>query len=67
MCGIVGGVTSSNIATLLLKGLNMLEYRGYDSAGLIVLSNNGFNRERSVGKVKNLENNLKLRKHPISH
>ena len=65
MCGIVGGITSSNITPLLLKGLNMLEYRGYDSAGLIVLSNKGFNRARSVGKVKNLENNLKLRKHPI--
>jgi glutamine---fructose-6-phosphate transaminase (isomerizing) len=65
MCGIVGGVSSTNITPLLLEGLNMLEYRGYDSAGLIVLSNNSFNRARSVGKVKNLEDSLKLRKHPI--
>ncbi|MDA7438024.1 glutamine--fructose-6-phosphate transaminase (isomerizing) [Candidatus Pseudothioglobus singularis] len=65
MCGIIGGVTNTNITPLLLEGLNMLEYRGYDSAGLIVLSNNSFNRARSVGKVKNLEDSLKLRKHPI--
>ena len=37
MCGIVGGVTNSNITPLLLEGLNRLEYRGYDSSGLIVL------------------------------
>jgi glutamine---fructose-6-phosphate transaminase (isomerizing) len=62
MCGIVGGVTNSNITPLLLEGLNRLEYRGYDSSGLIVLSSqNTFNRARSVGKVKNLEKNLKER------
>ena len=44
MCGIVGGVTNSNITPLLLEGLNRLEYRGYDSSGLIVLSKeNAFN------------------------
>jgi glutamine---fructose-6-phosphate transaminase (isomerizing) len=59
MCGIVGGVTNSNITPLLIEGLNRLEYRGYDSSGLIVLSeNNTFNRARSVGKVNNLEKNL---------
>jgi len=62
MCGIVGGVTNKDITALLLEGLNCLEYRGYDSSGLIVLSkNNTFNRARSVGKVKNLEDNLKTR------
>ena len=66
MCGIVGGVTNKNITPLLLEGLNLLEYRGYDSSGLIVLSkNNTFNRARSVGKVKNLEVSLKKRKHAI--
>ena len=64
MCGIVGGVTNTNIIPLLLKGLNCLEYRGYDSSGLIVLSkDNSFDRARSVGKVKNLEESLKARKH----
>ena len=62
MCGIVGGVTNTDITTLLLEGLDRLEYRGYDSSGLIVLSkNNTFNRARSVGKVKNLKDNLKAR------
>ena len=67
MCGIVGGVTNTNIIPLLLKGLNCLEYRGYDSSGLIVLSkDNSFNLAKSVGKVKNLEKILKDRKHEIS-
>ena len=66
MCGIVGGVTNNDITALLLEGLNRLEYRGYDSSGLIVLSkNNTFDRARSVGKVKNLEDNLKVRKQKI--
>ena len=67
MCGIVGGVTNSNITPLLIKGLNKLEYRGYDSSGLIVLSNqNTFDRARSVGKVKNLEKNLNYRTKKIT-
>ena len=66
MCGIVGGVTNSNITPLLLEGLNRLEYRGYDSSGLIVLSEkNTFNRARSAGKVKNLEKNLNERNNKI--
>jgi glutamine---fructose-6-phosphate transaminase (isomerizing) len=66
MCGIVGGVTNSNIIPLLLQGLNRLEYRGYDSSGLIVLSGqNTFQRARSVGKVKNLEKNLNERGNKI--
>ena len=67
MCGIVGGVTNKDITALLLEGLNRLEYRGYDSSGLIVLSkNNTFDRARSVGKVENLEDNLKARDDKIS-
>ena len=63
MCGIVGGVTNSNITPLLIKGLHKLEYRGYDSSGLIVLSKeNTFDRARSVGKVINLEKYLNDRK-----
>jgi len=62
MCGIVGGVTNKDITALILEGINRLEYRGYDSSGLIVLSkNNTFDRVRSVGKVKNLEDKLKAR------
>ena len=62
MCGIVGGVTNKDITSLLLEGLNRLEYRGYDSSGLTVLSkNNTFDRARSVGKVINLKDNLQSR------
>ena len=66
MCGIVGGVTNRDITPLLLDGLKRLEYRGYDSSGLLVLSNNNsFLRARSVGKVHNLEKNLNSRKKRI--
>ena len=55
MCGIVCCVSDKNITPLLLEGLNRLEYRGYDSSGLIVLSQqNSFDLARSVGKVSNL-------------
>jgi len=67
MCGIVSGVTNRNITPLLLNGLKRLEYRGYDSSGLLVLSNNNsFLRARSVGKVHNLEKNLNSRKKRIN-
>jgi len=60
MCGIVGGITNTDITPLLLDGLNRLEYRGYDSSGLVILSkNNKLVRQRAVGKVFNLENKLK--------
>ena len=66
MCGIIGGVTNSNITPLLIEGLNKLEYRGYDSSGLIVLTDDkNFDRARSVGKVKNLEKKLNKRSKKI--
>ena len=66
MCGIVGGVTNCDITPLLLDGLKRLEYRGYDSSGLVVLSKkNSLNRARSVGKVNNLVENLTTRKNKI--
>ena len=37
MCGIVGGICNNNITPVLLEGLKRLEYRGYDSAGMVVL------------------------------
>jgi len=61
MCGIVGGITSKNITPLLMDGLKRLEYRGYDSSGLVILSqDNKLVRKRAAGKVKNLENKLNL-------
>ena len=63
MCGIVGGIANKDITDLLLEGLNRLEYRGYDSSGLVVLSkDNKLIRQRAIGKVCNLENKLKTNK-----
>jgi glutamine---fructose-6-phosphate transaminase (isomerizing) len=51
MCGIVGAVTSRNVVATLIEGLSRLEYRGYDSAGVAVLSGNKIERVRAVGRV----------------
>ena len=53
MCGIVGAVAQRNVVPILLEGLRRLEYRGYDSAGLVTI-NGGLNRVRSVGRVASL-------------
>jgi len=58
MCGIVGGVCKKNIAPFLIKGLKHLEYRGYDSAGIVVNHSNKLQRFRATGKVSNLEKKI---------
>ena len=66
MCGIVGGVTNTDITPLLLDSLKRLEYRGYDSSGLVLLTkNNKLTLKRAVGKVINLEKKIKLKKNKI--
>lgn len=54
MCGIVGYIGNSDIKKILLDGLAELEYRGYDSAGIAVSTENGINDFKAVGKLKNL-------------
>ncbi|MBS0587470.1 MAG: glutamine--fructose-6-phosphate transaminase (isomerizing) [Proteobacteria bacterium] len=54
MCGIVGAVANDNVVPVLLDGLLHLEYRGYDSAGLVVTCN-GLNRLRTTGRVTELQ------------
>ncbi|MBT6244235.1 MAG: glutamine--fructose-6-phosphate transaminase (isomerizing) [Gammaproteobacteria bacterium] len=55
MCGIVGAATQRNVLDILLEGLQRLEYRGYDSAGLSLLDAKGsLIRFRSCGKVRAL-------------
>ena len=51
MCGIVGGIAERNLAQVLVEGLKRLEYRGYDSAGLVLVDQQRLIRERQVGKV----------------
>jgi glucosamine--fructose-6-phosphate aminotransferase (isomerizing) len=54
MCGIVGAVARRNVVPILLNGLSRLEYRGYDSAGLVVVSDGKLDRVRSTGRVAEL-------------
>jgi glucosamine--fructose-6-phosphate aminotransferase (isomerizing) len=58
MCGIVGVVAERNSVPILMEGLRRLEYRGYDSAGIAVLENGRVARQRTVGKVKALQEAL---------
>jgi len=62
MCGIVGAIAERNVVPILLEGLRRLEYRGYDSAGIAVLTgNNGIERNRAEGKVQRLAESLEQR------
>jgi glucosamine--fructose-6-phosphate aminotransferase (isomerizing) len=54
MCGIVGAIAQRNVVPILLQGLQRLEYRGYDSAGLVVVNNHKLERARSTGRVADL-------------
>ncbi|MGC2458043.1 MAG: glutamine--fructose-6-phosphate transaminase (isomerizing) [Gallionellaceae bacterium] len=54
MCGIVGAIAQRNVVPILLQGLQRLEYRGYDSAGLVVVNHNRLERVRSTGRVAEL-------------
>jgi glucosamine--fructose-6-phosphate aminotransferase (isomerizing) len=57
MCGIIGyvGPNGTDVTTILLEGLSKLEYRGYDSAGIAVLTSNGtLELRRRAGKISNL-------------
>ena len=55
MCGIVGAVADREVGPILIAGLQALEYRGYDSAGLAVLQDQTLLRRRTKGKVRELE------------
>jgi glucosamine--fructose-6-phosphate aminotransferase (isomerizing) len=64
MCGIVGYIGSRNATPIIIDGLQRLEYRGYDSAGIAVLNDSGIEIRRDVGKLVNLRN--KVGENPIS-
>lgn len=61
MCGIVGAVAQRDVVEILLEGLQRLEYRGYDSAGVAILETGGeIKRVRRLGKVKELSDAIKV-------
>ena len=55
MCGIIGYVGSRASKPLLIQGLERLEYRGYDSAGIALLEDDGLDYVRAVGNLQNLK------------
>jgi glutamine---fructose-6-phosphate transaminase (isomerizing) len=64
MCGIVGYIGSRDAAPIILDGLQRLEYRGYDSAGVAVIRDGQIAVRRDIGKLANLRN--KMQTDPIS-
>ena len=64
MCGIVGIIGRTAVATQVVEALKRLEYRGYDSAGVATLKDGRLERRRAEGKLRNLE--VKLSEAPLS-
>lgn len=67
MCGIVGYIGKGKSLPILINGLKALEYRGYDSAGVALFSDNKVEIKKSVGQVKVLEKTLKNGADLVSH
>ena len=64
MCGIVGVVGLEDCSETILDSLKRLEYRGYDSSGIVTQFNDGFAMNRAVGKLRNLSE--RMREAPLS-
>ncbi len=60
MCGIVGYVGEKNATPIIIDGLQRLEYRGYDSAGVAVYQDGAIQMRRDIGKLINLRNRLQV-------
>src|SRR5919202_12074 len=71
MCGIIGYVGGRECKALLLQGLERLEYRGYDSAGIALLEPDGLEYVRAVGNLDNLKQaagpNGSVSRHGLGH
>ena len=64
MCGIVGYVGPQQAQNVVIEGLRRLEYRGYDSAGIAIVSDQAIQTRKKAGKLANLE--VELADSPIS-
>lgn len=64
MCGIIGYIGKENAVPIILDGLKRLEYRGYDSSGIAVMNDRGFDVVKQKGRLTALEELIK--KHPIN-
>ncbi len=58
MCGIGAASAHRDVSEILISGLHALEYRGYDSAGSAIQTDGVINRQRTQGKVRDLESLL---------
>ena len=58
MCGIVGYIGRDRAGSIMLDGLRRLEYRGYDSSGMVVSNGKGFEQIKRTGRVVNLKESL---------
>ena len=67
MCGIVGYVGPKDCSEVLVSALTKLEYRGYDSAGIAVFTDDGIRTVKTQGKLKNLEDKLNDEGKPEGH
>ena len=63
MCGIVGALAQRDVSHILIEGLRRLEYRGYDSAGMALINQQGLQRFRSLGKVQQLADRIPADQH----
>ena len=61
MCGIVGYVGKRDVTPVVIEGLHRLEYRGYDSAGLAVISRGRLQITKTAGRVQDLRDKLAAR------
>ena len=55
MCGIIGILSKQSVVPMMVESLKLLEYRGYDSAGVAILSDGRLEVKKDVGKISEIE------------